>query len=246
MEKDLSSAKLDRKTVTDQVYEKIISYIKEGIWKIGEKLPSESELAELFNVNRLTVRLVLQKLNTIGVIETKNGIGTKLIAFDFTNYIDEASDFIMTSDLLKDITEYRLAIELPCIDLAIERATGEEMEELYAILQKYLKLESEISAESPREDFVDLVNSDIAFHKQIVMMSQNTLFLYGFKVCENVIFEHMMSLMKDRVKSVNDEVRTLRFHAKFENIHTNIYESMKAGDAAACHRFYFNMLQAND
>ncbi|MDO5134544.1 MAG: hypothetical protein Q4D55_00720 [Eubacteriales bacterium] len=40
MAKNLTDAKLDRKTVIDQVYEKIITYIKDGTWQVGEKLPS--------------------------------------------------------------------------------------------------------------------------------------------------------------------------------------------------------------
>lgn len=246
MDKRLFDTKLDRKTVTDLVYEKIAGCIKDGVWAVGEKLPSEGELAEMFNVNRLTVRLVLQKLSTLGVVETKNGVGTRIIAFDFDNYIDEASDFIISDDLLKDITDYRMAIELPCADLAIDRASDEEIEVLRGLVNDYMAIESEVSLESPHEAFVRLIDADIAFHKQIVTMSGNTLFVYAFKVCESVIFEHMMRLMKARARSIQDEARTTRFHEIYENIHANIYQAIKDRDKEACRKHYMKMLLTDD
>lgn len=245
MDRNLKNEKVSKVSVTDQVYNKLISNIKNGTWKVGEKLPSEAELANIFGVNKLTVRLVLQKLSTIGIVETRNGIGTYVIEFNFNNYLGEASDFIMTDDLLQDISEYRLAIEIPCVDLAIDRATAKDFDILEDILNKYLELENNITVESPRDDFVELVNMDIAFHKQIVLMSYNTLFLYGFSVCESVIFEHMMNLMKNRVKSTNNDFITQRFHDEFENLHVKIYRTLKSGNAELCKGYYEKMIKLN-
>lgn len=47
--------------------------------------PSESDLADLFGVNRLTVRLALQKLNTLGILDTRVGDGTYVCAFVLKN-----------------------------------------------------------------------------------------------------------------------------------------------------------------
>lgn len=245
MDRKLNIEKINKIPITDQIYDKMISNIKSGTWKVGDKLPSEAELANIFGVNKLTIRLVLQKLNTLGLVETKNGIGTYVIEFNFNNFLGEASDFIMTDDLLQDISEYRLAIEIPCVDLAIERATAEDYDILKNVLNKYLELENNITVESPRENFIELVNLDIAFHKQIVTMSHNTLFLYGFSVCENVIFEHMINLMKNRVKSTEDELITQRFHDEFENLHVKIYKTLKDGDAKSCKKHYEKMIKSN-
>ena len=55
----------------------VCDYIKEnflnGHWGCNQKLPSESELAQLFGVNRSTVRTALQKLSVLGFIETRVG-----------------------------------------------------------------------------------------------------------------------------------------------------------------------------
>ena len=69
-------------SASEQVCEAIQAQISSGVWKVGDKLPSESELAAKFGVNRLTVRMALQKLNALGIVETRTGSGTFVIEFD--------------------------------------------------------------------------------------------------------------------------------------------------------------------
>jgi GntR family transcriptional regulator of abcA and norABC len=61
-------------------YKQIIDYITEkitrGDWSIGSKIPSQRELARLFNVNRSTVITALEELIADGLLESKMGRGT--------------------------------------------------------------------------------------------------------------------------------------------------------------------------
>ncbi|URZ15251.1 PLP-dependent aminotransferase family protein [Clostridium felsineum] len=65
------------------LYKQIIHYIKDkiknGEWIIGEKLPSQRELAEVFEVNRSTIIEALDELRADGLIEGKNKGGTVII-----------------------------------------------------------------------------------------------------------------------------------------------------------------------
>ena len=47
--------KIVRKTLTDQIFDYIQDQIANGSWKRGEKLPSETELAEKLGVTRQTI-----------------------------------------------------------------------------------------------------------------------------------------------------------------------------------------------
>ena len=60
--------KITRMSVVDQVCASIKQDIADGVWKAGDKIPSEGEFAEMFGVNRLSVRMALQKLSTLGII----------------------------------------------------------------------------------------------------------------------------------------------------------------------------------
>jgi len=54
----------------------LIEYIKKNNLKIGDKLPTENEMAEKLGVGRLTLREVLKVLREEGLIYTIHGIGT--------------------------------------------------------------------------------------------------------------------------------------------------------------------------
>jgi len=50
--------------------------IEKDRYKVGEKLPSENDLADMFKVNRNTVRQAIMQLVNDGLLEKKNGVGT--------------------------------------------------------------------------------------------------------------------------------------------------------------------------
>jgi GntR family transcriptional regulator len=58
--------------VKNSIFEKIQS----GIYKVGDKLPTEMELCTEYNVSRTTVRIALEQLALEGRIEKVQGRGT--------------------------------------------------------------------------------------------------------------------------------------------------------------------------
>lgn len=59
-----------------QIHDKIKDDIEHGVWKIGDRLPSERELATQFSVSRMTLRQAIQTLADEGILERKIGSGT--------------------------------------------------------------------------------------------------------------------------------------------------------------------------
>lgn len=61
-------------------YQLIVDFIKEkiakGEWVIGSRIPSQRDLAKMFDVNRSTVITALEELMADGLIEGKAGMGT--------------------------------------------------------------------------------------------------------------------------------------------------------------------------
>ena len=59
-----------------QLYDEILSKINSGEYKIGDKIPSESMLSEIYGISRITVRNAIQKLCDDKILVKKHGKGT--------------------------------------------------------------------------------------------------------------------------------------------------------------------------
>ena len=70
------SADLKCATKSCRIETELRENIDTGIWRIGEKLPSEAELMQHFNVSRSLVRSVLARLNQDGLIKSVQGKGS--------------------------------------------------------------------------------------------------------------------------------------------------------------------------
>jgi GntR family transcriptional regulator len=64
----------------EQVRQAIAQRLTDGTLAPGDKLPSESRLAEEFGVNRLTVRRAIEELARAGAVESRQGSGTYVSA----------------------------------------------------------------------------------------------------------------------------------------------------------------------
>ena len=64
-------------------FEKIVTWIQEevrsGRMVSGEKLPSEQELSEQFQVSRQTVRRALEELVKENIVESRRGSGSYIV-----------------------------------------------------------------------------------------------------------------------------------------------------------------------
>ncbi|EOL42167.1 GntR family transcriptional regulator [Enterococcus phoeniculicola] len=59
-----------------QIHDQLKEEIENGVWKIGDRLPSERELSVKFGVSRMTLRQAIQTLSDEGILERKIGSGT--------------------------------------------------------------------------------------------------------------------------------------------------------------------------
>lgn len=60
----------------DQVYQTLLQQIGNGTYPVQQKLPSEKELSELFNVSRITIRQALNQLQLEHLVYKIQGKGT--------------------------------------------------------------------------------------------------------------------------------------------------------------------------
>jgi len=91
------------KSKFEQVYDNLLARIKSE-FVIGDRLPTEMELAAAMNVNRMTVAKVMSVLKQEGYIKRKQGMGTILMSKPSTLVADGIITLIPTDiDKLRDV-----------------------------------------------------------------------------------------------------------------------------------------------
>jgi GntR family histidine utilization transcriptional repressor len=59
-----------------QIKSHIKTQLESGLWRVGERIPSETQLSEDFSVSRMTARRAVQELADEGLLERSVGAGT--------------------------------------------------------------------------------------------------------------------------------------------------------------------------
>ncbi len=63
-------------TKTEQIVTYVIENINSGVWTIGDKIPTEKELCDKFDVSKMTANKALTKLQILGYISSIRGSGS--------------------------------------------------------------------------------------------------------------------------------------------------------------------------
>lgn len=154
-----------KKLLGTKIEEQILDYINNTPLNIGDKLPNEFELADMFDVGRSTIREAVKGLVTKGVLEVRRGAGTFV-----------CNTGIIENDplgLAKLHDKYKLALELLDVRLFLEpeiaaRAAEYATEEDIRQLKKLCDETEELYLADQ-----DHMSKDIEFHTCIAKCSKN-------------------------------------------------------------------------
>lgn len=112
--------------VSEVVSDRIKRAIVTGRFTTGDKLPSERELADQFEVSRVAVREALRTLETAGFITTRQGAsgGAFVTRLSFDHLGNAFMDLFLASEISgPELHQVRLELEPKAAALASERVT---------------------------------------------------------------------------------------------------------------------------
>lgn len=159
-----------------QIAESIRDAIMSGALIVDDRLPSESELAEQFNVSRPTVREALKRLAAQSLIRTQRG-ATGGAFVNRLSFEEAYGQQVTTSTLLltmNDVSfdtacEARFALERACAALAAARREADHL----ATMRAEIHRQGQPGLSDER--FCD---SDVAFHRALVDAAGNPVLSY--------------------------------------------------------------------
>ena len=199
----------------ERVTNQILAYVKEqiasGEWVLGQKVPSENQLAAELGISRASVRSAYQYLTGVGVLKSRQGSGTFLVDSQADGW-DIAQNRITSEDCqdIHKVLEFRRILEPEACRMAVERYTPE----LFADLQHYLR-----QMERSRGNPAKFVRADMQFHGVICKASVNAL------------LEKSLNKVFAETRNNHEQMNLLVGDYNGILYHTLILEAFRKGDA---------------
>ena len=117
------------------VVDDILAKIVNRVYAAGDRLPTESELCEAYDVSRVTIRESLKKLEMMDMISIEQGRGTFVKKYNLGNFMQPMFNLIDFGSFdIQTIYDARLYIETGSCRLAALNRDDEDIADLKALI----------------------------------------------------------------------------------------------------------------
>ena len=192
--------------LAERTFERAIGHLIEGIerarLRLGEKLPSESELADQLEISKPTLRQALRVLERAGVVKVRRGSGGGIFLATDLIPVDLLSAYVVSEEQQAvEVLTARRTIEADVARLATLAATEEDFEHI----QHTVDL---LERHRGRRQMV--FRADAAFHRAVSIACHNRILQSAMRTVS-----HELAPIRDAYPggSEQDEV-TLEIHRR--------------------------------
>ncbi len=216
---ELKKRPVQRRKLSDAVFDQLVALLREEGFRPGDQLPAERELMDSFGVGRPVVREAMQRLAGMGMITIQHGERARVGQVDLDsvfNQIDLPARHLLSSSArnVDHLREARVFIEAGLVRLAAERASDDDL----------ARLASALGAMRGARGSDEFVAADMAFHVEIARISGNPIFVAGSRA----ILQWMADYGRDMLRAKGQQ-QTLDEHER-------ILQCIVAHDPAAAEK----------
>ncbi|MBA4416715.1 MAG: FadR family transcriptional regulator [Syntrophus sp. (in: bacteria)] len=210
--------------ISEEVAEQLKRSIITGNFKEGDKLPSERDLAEEFQVSRVAIHEAMRSLEISGFIETRQGPagGSYVTELTFERSVNAFQDLYAAEKIsIPEILHVRRVVEAEVARLAARNITPEYAQRLKDALEIE---ELPVQPLSVSED----MDRKMAVHFILAEMSGNRFL--------EALVRSLMGLIRITVKTIAEAGEDGVFRLHPAGMHHPIVDAVIAGDASAAAR----------
>lgn len=209
-----------RTSISRQIAEQLRAAIIAGQFKIGERLPTEDELAQRYGVSRPSVREALKRLAAQNLVRARRGAtgGNFVVQPSFGELAESlsgAATLLVGLGALgiDEIIEARRTLQCSCAELAVTNCRPEHIAGLEAALQQ--QQDPAISDEA-------FCRSDVAFHRALVDATDNGMLRFV-----------MYTVIEALIPVTNMVVTVVRERSDIISLHQRMLAQLERRDAVA-------------
>lgn len=199
-------------------YEKAVEYIRKLIvdreLKLGDRLPSERDIAERLGISRNSTREALRILDNYGVIGRRHGSGNYMtgnIGGGFSAVMDMALLLQKTDET--EIRDFRRRMEIMVCEMIIDNEEA-DVEEIGRAALALKDAPEKMKAELDRAFHYKLI--DASGNRLVIMIMKSISDMYSEWIKENIHHSNMVT------------------EEKFAGCHIKIYEGLRDRDMEKC------------
>jgi GntR family transcriptional repressor for pyruvate dehydrogenase complex len=210
----MSSENSTPKSLTHDVKDTLLGWIREGLYPSGSQLPSAQELVTRLSVSRTVVREALQSLVGMNLVEIRPGLGCFVKPVSPEMFMNpDLMGILLDMDTLTQVAEARRVIESGVARVAAITARREDFEEMESILFRIEKLSKKNQP---------MYTLTPAFHVAIAHATHNP-------VLEEVVGS-FNSLMKQAGAVIERENVGSAYRVEEYESHRKLLEVLQSGD----------------
>jgi GntR family transcriptional regulator, transcriptional repressor for pyruvate dehydrogenase complex len=199
-----------------KVAEALMVRILDRSLREGDRLPSETELARQFGVNRSTIREAVRELQSNGLLGRRRGSKLLVVTTPEANHVAEGvSRALVLNDItFQNVWEALTILEPPIAEAAARQRTDADVE-LIAVAAQSFSTDNEDATHAALHaaDFFRAVGT--ATHNRILMMCQ----------------EPLLQLLEPSLRAMMDKVPQAR--SRITTAERRISEAIRARDVEA-------------
>lgn len=225
------------KSVVERVISQITNAIISGELKPGDRVPTEAELSETFQVGRNSIREAIKILVSFGVIYIKRPDGT----FVSESYNQKMLDpmlygIILQKDAAEDIIELRKVIDIGILQVAMSKLSDEQIDQIEEELQQLIGV---IHKEHIKVE--EVLEADIRFHMAIVKAIDNELLESMYNYVDRIT-------IPSRTRATNLILDSSEI-SNFIKLHEEIIllirnkDALKIGDIVEQHYYFWHKIK---
>lgn len=151
----------------DQAVERVKDLILTGKLRAGDRLPNEEELSAMLDVSRNSLREAVRAMQTMRILEARQGDGTYVADLDPAGMIDILSFAVDVSDAKSIVwfLELRRTLEVWSVQEATARRSAEQLSRLQGIHDRLMQ----------EQDPAEIMRLDIEFHAALAEIGGNPI-----------------------------------------------------------------------
>ncbi len=207
----------DKASISKKIAEQLREAIVSGQFKIGERLPTEDELAQRYGVSRPSVREALKRLAAQNLVRARRGpTGGNFVVQpsyeELAESLSGAATLLVGMGALgiEEIIEARRTLQNGCLEQALENATAEHIENIETALAR--QRDPEISDEA-------FCQADVAFHRALIDATGNGMLRFV-----------MYTVIEALIPVTNMVVTVVRERSDIIDLHEKMLRSLKRRD----------------